>query len=129
MEYMMLLAAAPDAWERNDPGADDEVIDDWGAYTRALGEAGILLGGHGLQGEDTATTVRLEGGRPLVTDGPYATVKEHLIGYYLLDAPDLDTVIEWAARAPHARIGSVEIRPVIPGSATRDMLEGGAGPA
>lgn len=121
MQYMLILAADPEAWARNDPG-DDGVIDDWNLYTRALADAGILVAGHGLHGTDTATTVRVRAGERVLTDGPFIESKEHLIGYYVIDAENLDVAIEWAARVPNARIGSVEIRPVMPDSATATVI-------
>lgn len=124
MQYMLILASAPEAWADNTP-TDDGVIDDWGLYTRALREAGVLVGGHGLQGNDTATTIRVRAGAPQVTDGPFAESKEHLIGYYVIDVSGLDAAIAWAAKAPNARVGSVEIRPVLPGSDVESMVGGG----
>ncbi|MCU0261984.1 MAG: YciI family protein, partial [Ilumatobacteraceae bacterium] len=77
MQYMLILGAAPEAWADDTP-ADDGVFDDWFVYTRALAEAGVLVSGHGLQGNDVATTVRVRGGERLVTDGPFVDSKEHL---------------------------------------------------
>lgn len=121
MQYMLILAADPEAWRDNAP-TDDGVVDDWELYTRALADAGILVAGHGLHGTDTATTVRVRGGERLLTDGPYVETKEHLIGYYVIDADNLDVALEWAAKVPNARIGSVEIRPIMPGSSTETVL-------
>jgi hypothetical protein len=121
MQYMLILAADPDAWAGNEP-IDDGVIDDWGLYTRALADAGILVAGSGLHGADTATTVRVRAGDRLLTDGPYIDSKEHLIGYYVIEVANLDLAIEWAARVPNARIGSVEVRPIMPGSSTDAAL-------
>ncbi len=126
MQYMLILAAAPDAWPHNTP-ADDGVVDDWQLYTRALHAAGVLVGGHGLHGNDTATTVRVRSGRPTVTDGPFADTKEHIIGYYLIETPDIDEALAWAAKAPNARIGSVEVRPLLAGSSTAEIV-GDPGP-
>lgn len=123
MRYMLILAAAPDAWEDNEP-APDGVVDDWDLYTRALSDAGILVDGHGLHGTDTATTVRVRGGERILTDGPFVESKEHLIGYYVIEVDDLDGAVEWAAKVPNARIGSVEVRPILPGSATDAGQEG-----
>jgi hypothetical protein len=123
MRYMLVLAADPDAWADNAP-TDDGVIDDWEVYTRALADAGILVAGHGLHGADAATTVRVRAGRRLVTDGPYLETKEHLIGYYIIDVENLDVALEWAARVPNVRIGSVEVRPVLPESSTDTVLSG-----
>ncbi len=117
MKYLLLLANAPDAWEANTADtADDGVIEDWSLYTAALREAGVLVGGAALRGPDTATTVRLRQGRRLVTDGAYAETTEDLLGYYLIEVPTLDDALGWAARVPHVRTGSVEVRPVAPGS-------------
>ena len=125
MQFIFILTAAPDAWADNTP-ADDGVFDDWALYTRALHAAGVLRAGHGLHGNDTATTIRVRTGRPSVTDGPFIDSKEHFIGYYIIDVDGLDDAIAWAAKAPNARIGSVEIRPVMPGSATADVLDAGS---
>ncbi len=120
MRYLLLLANAPDAWHADsadsDDSADDGVIEDWSLYTAALREAGVLVGGAALRGPDTATTVRLHQGRRLVTDGAYAETTEDLLGYYLIEVPTLDEALAWAARVPNVRTGSVEVRPVTPGS-------------
>jgi hypothetical protein len=157
VHYLMLLANAPDAWHPDETGTgsdqsdragsdragpdrrtgeviddgviDDGVIDDWALYTRALHDAGVLIGGAGLYGPETGTSVRVRHGRRLLTDGPFAETKEHLIGYYVIDVPDLDAAIGWAARVPNVRTGTVEIRPVLPGSDTTSMLRGGPGAA
>ncbi len=121
MKYMLILAADPEAWAGNEP-VDDGVIDDWGLYTRALADAGILVAGHGLHGTETATTVRVRAGDRVLTDGPYVESKEHLIGYYVIEADNLDIALDWAARVPNARIGSVEVRPIMPESATEAAL-------
>lgn len=122
MQYLLLLAAEPAAWAENETDADDDVIDDWGLYTRALEEAGVLVAGHGLEGVDASTTVRVRTGQRVLTDGPFAESKEHLIGYYVVEADDLDEVLGWAAKAPNARIGSVEVRPIMAGSSTETVL-------
>ena len=128
MQYVLLLTNAPDAWE--DPTADvvdsadsgDGVFDDWAAYTRALHEAGVLVGGAALHGIDTATSVQVRGGQRLLTDGPFADTKEHLIGFYIIDVPDLDPALSWAAKVPNVRTGTVEVRPLVPGSSTSEVL-------
>lgn len=125
MQYMLLLAADPEAWADDVPVDGDGVIDDWALYTRALADAGVLVAGHGLMGSDTATTVRVRNATRLVLDGPFAEAKEHLVGYYLIEAAHLDEAMGWAAKAPNVRIGSVEIRPVMPDSSTDAVLAGG----
>ncbi len=121
MQYMLILAADPEAWADNET-IDDGVIDDWDLYTRALADAGILVAGNGLHGTETATTLRVRSGERILTDGPYVESKEHLIGYYVIEADNLDIALEWAAKVPNARIGSVEIRPIMPESATDAAL-------
>jgi hypothetical protein len=125
MQYLLLLSHAPDAWDSPEAAAPA----DWLAYTQALAEAGVLVGGAGLQGNDVATTVRVRSGERLLTDGPFAETKEHLIGYYVVDVPDLDTALDWAAKVPNVRTGSVEVRPVTEGSDVQTMLAAGRTPA
>ncbi|MGZ4565987.1 MAG: YciI family protein [Blastococcus sp.] len=110
MQYLMLLSLAPDAWENPEAPKSE----DWTTYTLALQEAGIMVSGAGLQGVDVATTVRVRDGERLLSDGPFADTKEHLIGFYVIEVPDLDTALAWAARVPNVRAGSVEVRPVLP---------------
>jgi len=108
MRYMMLihhdeaaLAAAP----------QKELWADFGAFNEALSKAG-LSGGERLQSSSAATTVRQEDGKSEVLDGPYADTKEQLAGFYMIEAADIDTAIEWAARCPAASTGTVELRPI-----------------
>ena len=85
----------------------------WDGYTRAASDAGVYLGGEGLQPPTTATTVKIqETGDHIVTDGPFAETREQLGGYYLLDCKDLDDALAWAKRIPWPG-GSVEVRPVM----------------
>jgi len=80
----------------------------------AIGESPGVLGGEQLWPVDTATTVRVEGGQTLLSDGPFVEAKEHLGGYYLVEAEDLDAALELAARVPAARMGgAIEVRPVV----------------
>jgi hypothetical protein len=82
------------------------------AYTEAMKKAGAYLGGNRLQPTSTATTVRAPNSKSQVLDGPYAETKEQLGGYYLIEAPDLDAALSWAARCPGAAHGAIEVRPV-----------------
>jgi hypothetical protein len=91
------------------------VIGDWVEYTRAVKDAGALLGAERLTATDTATSVRVRGDDRLLTDGPFMETKEHLLGFYLVDVPDLDTALDWAARMPVAGYGTVEVRAVYTG--------------
>jgi hypothetical protein len=82
------------------------------AYGEALKKAGAIVGSNRLQPTSTATTVRITNGKSQVLDGPYVDTKEQLGGYFLIDAPDLDSAISWAARCPAAGHGVVEVRPI-----------------
>lgn len=115
MEYVILAMEAPADYEaRTDPDRADAYWASWAGYVAALRESGIMRAGAGLQPPDTATTIRLRGGSTEVQDGPFADVKEHLGGVFVIDVPDLDTAMLWASRCPAATLGSVEVRPVIP---------------
>ena len=86
----------------------------YGAYTKAMIEAGVYVGGERLRPSSTATVVRTNNGKTSVLNGPYAEIKEQLGGYYLIEARDLDAAIEWAARCPGAQYGAIEVRPIWP---------------
>ena len=122
MKYALLIYATPGAAEGVQP-ADDGVIDSWLDYTAAMKGAGVLLGAEQLAHIDTATSVTSHDGERLLTDGPFMETKEHLLGFYLLDVPDLDTALDWAGKMPIVRYGTVEVRPVLEGQAWRAPLE------
>jgi hypothetical protein len=115
MKYALLLYAMPDSDERPEPRAGAGVIDSWLDYTVALRQAGVLLGAEQLDRPYTATSVCLQNGERLLTDGPFMETKEHIGGFYLIDVPDLDTALDWAAKMPLMRYGTVEVRPVMEG--------------
>jgi hypothetical protein len=126
MKYALLIYGAPGAANAVQPAAapaDDGVIDSWIDYTAAMKESGALLAAEQLAQVDTATSVTARGGERLLIDGPFMETKEHLLGFYLLDVPDLDTALDWAARMPVVRYGTVEVRPVLEGQAWRAPLE------
>lgn len=99
---------------RNDPAKAPAYWGAWKAYIEAVRAAGVMVGGAGLMPPDTATTLRLRGGERLVQDGPFADTKEQLGGFVMIDVPDLDAALAWAARSPAASVGSVEVRPELP---------------
>ena len=82
------------------------------AYGEALQAAGVLVGGAGLESPGAATTVSMRDGKRHVHDGPYAETKEFLAGFAIIDVPDLDAALEWAARHPAASHASIEVRPL-----------------
>jgi hypothetical protein len=109
MQYALLIYEKPGAYEAL-PEDERKAIS---AEYWALREEPGVLGGAGLHPVDTATTVRLDDGRTLVTDGPFADTKEVFAGYYLLEADDLDAALALAAKLPVVRLGgSVEVRAV-----------------
>ncbi len=112
MQYTILVYERPDMFDDREAPEKKEAY--WGAYEaygKALAEAGVIVGGAALVPPGSATTVRLEGERRLVQDGPIADTKEQLGGYYVIDVPDLDAALDWAARCPAAAGGAVEVRP------------------
>jgi hypothetical protein len=84
----------------------------WYALTERMREAGVWVANNPLHGVEAATTVRVREDEVQITDGPFATTKEVLAGYYLLRCRDLDEALRWAAQLPIAEYGSVEVRPV-----------------
>jgi hypothetical protein len=115
MQYIILAYEDPTAFEtRADPARQPAYYAAWMAYAGALREAGVLEGGRGLQPPQSATTVRLPNGKRQVQDGPFADSKEQLGGFFIIDVPDLDTALDWAARCPAAANGAIEVRPTMP---------------
>jgi hypothetical protein len=114
MEYMLMFYEPPLAFDqRADTEEAKAYWGGWMAYVGAIQAAGVVRSGSGLQPPQTATTLRIEGGRRRVQDGPFADAKEQLGGFFVIDVPDLDAALEWAARAPCAATGGVEVRPVL----------------
>lgn len=122
MKYALLIYAAPGAREHPKQTHDD-IIDNWVDYTAAMREAGVALGAEQLHPVVTATTVTAGPDERLLTDGPFMETKEHLLGFYLVDVANLDAALDWAARMPIMRYGSVEVRPVVEGQEWRKALE------
>jgi hypothetical protein len=115
MKYAILVYETPaEVAAREDPARMGAYWAAYTAYAQALGAAGVAAGGAGLQPPSMATTVRLRGGQRQVQDGPFADTKELLGGMFLIDVPDLDAALVWAARCPAAATGSVEVRPQLP---------------
>jgi len=112
MKYMLLIHS-PEAFYKSASKADiEQSMAAYMAYTEAMKKAGVMLAGDRLQPVATATTVRVTNGKTAVLDGPYAETKEQLGGYYIIDVPDLDAALSWAARCPGASHGAIEVRPV-----------------
>ncbi len=111
MQYLLLLYSKEGAWDKMTKAEQEQGVAAYTSYTEALTKAGVLKGSNRLQSSSAATTVRVANGKTQVLDGPYADSKEQLGGYYLIDVPDLDAAISWAARCPGAGHGIVELRP------------------
>lgn len=112
MRYLLLIYGEEPATQPSQEESD-AVMAEWWQYDAAIKDSGVHLDGIALQPSQTATTVRLKGDERVVTDGPFAETREVLGGYYLIDVPDLDTALDWAARCPGAKYGSMEVRPVM----------------
>ncbi len=112
MQYLLMLYLDEAAWPKMTQAEREQGMAAYTAYTEALRGADVLRGSNRLQPTSAATTVRLADGKPQVLDGPFADSKEQLGGYYLIEAPDLDAALAWAARCPAAGHGVVEIRPL-----------------
>jgi hypothetical protein len=114
MKYMLLLYGDETRWENMSPEEGEESMKAWGTYSQELVEAGAFVAGEGLTPTTAATTVRIKDGDVVHTDGPFAETREQLGGFYLLECPDLDAALGWAAKVPElAEVGSVEVRPVM----------------
>jgi hypothetical protein len=111
MKYMLLIYSDEAAFEARSKAEIGEVVGAYQAYTHALTQAGVIVGGDRLQRATAATTVRVANGKTKVLNGPYAETKEQLGWYYIIDVPDLDAALTWAARCPGASYGSIEVRP------------------
>jgi hypothetical protein len=112
MQYMLLIYSDEAAMQAAPKTEVDRTMAAYTAYTDALQKAGVLAASNRLQRSTSATTVRVTDGKTNVLDGPYVDTKEQLGGFYMIDVPDLDAALAWAARCPGASHGTVEVRPV-----------------
>jgi hypothetical protein len=113
MKYMLLIHDDEKAWGKLSETERQRIYGEYGQFGQQIKEAGHYLAGSQLQPTTTATSVRVRDGKRLVTDGPFAETREQLGGYYLVNAKDLDEAISIAARIPSARMGTIEVRPVV----------------
>jgi hypothetical protein len=109
MKYVLLIYGSDERWASLSDDERNAVYAEYGAVSESAG----ITGGAELQPATTATTVRVQNGETLTTDGPFADSKEVLGGFFLYEADDLDAAIEIASRIPAARDGAVEVRPVV----------------
>jgi hypothetical protein len=113
MQYLLLIYRNEAELGRMDPAARQKMTAEYGTFTQSIIQSGHFKAGDGLQPTSTATTVRVRDGKILTTDGPFAETREQLGGYYLVEAKDLDEAIGIAARIPSAKVGTIEVRPVV----------------
>ena len=112
MQYLALIYASPDTEPKYGSPEFKTMVDGYNAFTAKLKAEGAFVAGDALKPVTTATSLRLRGGKVETMDGPFAETKEHLGGYYLIGAPDLDAALKYGAMIPTAAYGTVEIRPV-----------------
>ena len=112
MKYLLLIYQNEAELGTKGEAAMKAMHDEYKSFTQGIIKSGRFKGGDALERTQTATTVRVRGGKTLTTDGPFAETREQLGGYYLIEAKDLDEAIKVAARVPSAKFGSIEIRPI-----------------
>jgi hypothetical protein len=113
VKYMLLIYSNPATWEALSDEERDGMMAEADAIIEELTESGEWVGGEALADPANTRTVRVRGGVPVVTDGPFAEAKEHLAGYCLIDCERLERATEIAARWPDARLVGVELRPIM----------------
>lgn len=113
MRYMLLLYSAEGAGPADGSPEQAAQMQQWFSYSQEMTEAGVMIDGAPLHGVETSTTVRVRDNATVTTDGPFAETKEILGGFYMINVDDLDAATAWAAKAPLAVYGSVEVRPVM----------------
>lgn len=112
MKYMLLMYANESAVPETPEDQQAVALPVWLALMEEMKAAGVLLSNTGLSPVANATTVRFREGKTLITDGPFAETHEQLGGFFLLECKDLDEALRWAEKIPHAKYGSVEVRPL-----------------
>ncbi|MDC5706187.1 YciI family protein [Vibrio europaeus] len=113
MKYMLLLYAAPDKEPAFGTPEFDKMMEDFALTSEMFEKNGVLVGGEGLEGVETATSLRIHSGKVETMDGPFAETRENLGGYYIVDVPDLDAALKCAAIIPVAKFGTIEVRPLL----------------
>ena len=114
MKYMLLIYSNEKQMLNASKADNEKMLAAYGAYAEAMKKAGVIAGGDRLKPSESSTTVRVANGKTQVLNGPYAEAREQLGGFFMIDVPDLDAALSWAARCPGASHGAVEVRPVWP---------------
>lgn len=113
MKYMLLIYGAPGQEPSYGTPEFDAMMAGFAACSEKMKSDGVLLDGEGLQGVETATSLRIKAGKVETMDGPFAETREHLGGYYVVDVPDLDAALKYAEIIPVAAWGTIEVRPLM----------------
>ncbi|WP_170365705.1 YciI family protein [Ruegeria arenilitoris] len=113
MKYMLLIYTDPAQEPAYGTPEFDEMMSGFFAANERMKADGVLCDGEGLQGIETATSLRIRSGKAETMDGPYAETREHLGGYYVVDVADLDAALKYAALIPAANYGTIEVRPLM----------------
>ena len=112
MQYLLLIYGNEAAVPAANTETAAKMMAAYAGFKEAMKTAGVYVGSNRLQPAASATTVRAPNGKATMVDGPFAETKEQLGGYYLIEAPDLNAALSWAARCPAALHGAVEVRPI-----------------
>ncbi|MBO9590596.1 YciI family protein [Devosia sp.] len=113
MQYMLLIYADPQREPKYGTPEHEAMMSSYFAANRQMKADGVLVAGEALKSIDTATSLRLNRGKVETMDGPFAETREHLGGYYVIEVPDLDAALRYAALIPTAAYGTVEVRPLM----------------
>ena len=113
MKYMMLIYDDERQWAKMSDAERKEVMGEYRQFSEKVRSGGHYITGSQLQPTSAATSVRVRDGKRLLTDGPFAETREQLGGYYLLETKDLDEALALAAQIPSARLGTIEVRPLV----------------
>jgi hypothetical protein len=113
MRYMLLIYSKESDWAALSEKERGQMFEEYGAFTEGIRKSGHYEKGDPLEASTTATTVRVQNGKTVTTDGPFAETREQLGGYYVVKAKDLDEATAIAARIPGAKMGSIEVRPIM----------------
>ena len=113
MKYMLLIYNDPTQEPAYGTPEFDAMMAGYFSANEKMQADGVLVDGEGLQGIETATSLRIKSGKVETMDGPFAETREHLGGYYVVDVPDLDGALKYAALIPSANFGTIEVRPLM----------------
>jgi hypothetical protein len=112
MKYLVMIYASEAHEAQMTADETGKILQAYGAYMEAMAQAGVLLASQRLRPTSEATSVRVKDGKNDVLNGPYAETREQLGGFCLIDVPDLDAALAWAARCPSSSFGTIEVRPI-----------------